>query len=207
MSLEEVFKAKPGCKKGPHKVVATGGAGCGKSVCFTRKAPYEWAFGRLWKQFALLFCLELRQKSVWMAKTLADLLGLAALGLSRGEQEEVRKFITNHPDKVAIVCDGLDEGTVVESSFFVEPSPGKQHRYSVKPASRRDNTPMHRSRRPITEHQLPRSGGRRLHEGKCRVVRSQVPRQGRKPKAAVASGQAAVHCQHDACSPVLFARL
>ena len=118
VSLEEVFKAKPGCKKGPHKVVAAGGAGCGKSVCFTRKAPYEWAFGRLWKQFALLFCLELRDKSVWQAKTLTDLLKLSALGLSPEEQEEVRQFVTNHPDKVVIVCDGLDEGTVDESSLL-----------------------------------------------------------------------------------------
>ena len=118
VNLEDVFKAKPGCKKSPHKVVATGGAGCGKSVCFTRKVPYEWASGKLWRQFALLFCLELRDKSVWEAKTIIDLLKLAALGLSPEEQEEVRLFITNHPDKVAIVCDGLDECTVNESSLL-----------------------------------------------------------------------------------------
>ena len=47
LSLEEVFKAKKRGEKDPNKVVATGGAGCGKSVCFTRKAPYEWAHGRL----------------------------------------------------------------------------------------------------------------------------------------------------------------
>ena len=43
LSLEEVFKAKQEGEKDPHKVVASGGAGCGKSVCFTRKAPYDWA--------------------------------------------------------------------------------------------------------------------------------------------------------------------
>ena len=118
LDLEDVFKAKEDGQDDPNKVVATGGAGCGKSVCFTRKAPYEWACGKLWKQFALLFCLELRDKNVWKAKTLADLLGLAELHLSTREQDEIVHFITNHPDKVAIVCDGLDEGSINESSLL-----------------------------------------------------------------------------------------
>ena len=118
LSLEEVFKAKQEGEKDPNKVVASGGAGSGKSTCFTRKAPYEWALEKLWKQFALLFCLELRDKSVWKAKTLAELLRLAQLGLSAEEQAEVRLFITSHPDQVAIVCDGLDEGSVDEDSFL-----------------------------------------------------------------------------------------
>ena len=116
--MEEIFKAKNDGEEAPDKVVATGGAGCGKSVCFTRKAPYEWAHGRLWKQFALLFCLELRDKSVWQAKTLAELLRLAELDLSANEQKEIRQFFINHPDKVVIVCDGLDEGNIDESSLL-----------------------------------------------------------------------------------------
>ena len=114
LSLEEVFKAKQDGEEDPDKVMASGGAGCGKSVCFTRKVPYDWANGELWQQFALLFCLELRDKSVWQAKTLADLLKLAQFGLNPEEQEEVRQFIIDHPDKVVIVCDGLDEGSVDE---------------------------------------------------------------------------------------------
>ena len=112
--LEEVFKAKKDGEEDPDKVMASGGAGCGKSVCFTRKAPYDWANGELWQQFALLFCLEVRDKSVWQAKTLPDLLKLAQLNLNAKEQEEVVEFITSHPDKVVIVCDGLDEGNVDE---------------------------------------------------------------------------------------------
>ena len=87
-------------------------------VCFTRKAPYDWAIGKLWQQFALLFCLELRDKSVWQAKTLAELLKLDRLSLNTKEQEEVVQFITSHPDQVVIVCDGLDEGSVDESSLL-----------------------------------------------------------------------------------------
>ena len=112
LSLKEMFKAKQQGEEDPHKIMASGGAGCGKSVCFTRKAPYDWANGEIWQQFALLFCLELRDKSVWQAKTVADLLKLARLNLNAKEQEEVVEFITNHPDKVVILCDGLDEGNV-----------------------------------------------------------------------------------------------
>ena len=125
LDLEDVFKAKDDDQDDPNKVVATGGAGCGKSVCFTRKVPYEWACGKLWKQFALLFCLELRDKNVWKVKTLADLLGLAELHLSAREQDEIVQFITNHPDKVAIVCDGLDEGSINESSLLFRLLQGK----------------------------------------------------------------------------------
>ena len=118
LSLEDVFKATEEHERDPDKALATGGAGCGKSTCFTRKAPYEWALGRLWRQFALLFCLELRDKSVWKAKTIAELLKLSQLGLSADEQEELVEFITNHPDQVVVVCDGLDEGSVDDSSFL-----------------------------------------------------------------------------------------
>ena len=118
LSLEEVFKAKRNEEEDPNKVVALGGAGCGKSVCFTRKAPFEWAYGRLWRQFALLFCLELRDKSVWQARTLSELLKLDRLNLNAKEQEEVVQFITDHPEQVVIVCDGLDEGSVDESSLL-----------------------------------------------------------------------------------------
>ena len=114
LSLEEVFKAKREGEEDPDKVMASGGAGCGKSVCFTHKAPYDWANGELWQQFALLFCLELRDKSVWQAKTLPELLKLPQLNLNAKEQEDVVEFIISHPDKVVIVCDGLDEGSVDE---------------------------------------------------------------------------------------------
>ena len=46
--------------------------------------------------------------------TLPVPLKLAQLGLSAENQEEVRRFITIHPDKVVIVCDSLDEVSVDE---------------------------------------------------------------------------------------------
>ena len=118
LTLQEVFKAREEGEKDPRKVLATGGAGCGKSTCFTRKAPYEWAFERLWKQFALLFCLELRDKSVWKARTLAELLKLDRLNLTGDEQEMLCEFITNYPHQVVVICDGLDEGVVDKSSLL-----------------------------------------------------------------------------------------
>ena len=118
LGLEEVFRAKEDDEAAPEKVLVTGGAGCGKSTCFTRKAPYEWAYGRLWKQFVLLFCLEFRDKSVWKALTMGELLKLARLGLSPEEQEEVLEFVTSHPEQVVLICDGLDEGSVDEGSLL-----------------------------------------------------------------------------------------
>ena len=121
LDLGEVFKANEGAEDANDSekcVLASGGAGCGKTTCFTRKAPYEWAHGRLWQQFVLLFCLELRDKSVWKAKTLAELLRLNFLGLNAQEQEDVVLFITKHPAHVVIICDGLDEGYEDQQSFL-----------------------------------------------------------------------------------------
>ena len=104
----------------PERVLAAGGAGCGKSVCFTRKAPHDWATGKLWQQFALFFCLKLRDKSVWKAKTVAELLKLAHLGLNEHEQGEVVAFVEQHPEHVVVVCDGLDEANIEENSLVWE---------------------------------------------------------------------------------------
>ena len=58
LSLEEVFKEKQEGEKDPHKVVASGGAGCGKSVCFARRCmtgPLENCGSSFLSCFALSF--------------------------------------------------------------------------------------------------------------------------------------------------------
>ena len=118
LKLENVFKAEGEDEDGPDKVLASGGVGCGKSVCFSRTALYHWSLGSLWPNFVLLFCISLADKSVWQARTLPELLRLERLGLNEVEQEEVRQFITENPAEVVVVCDGLDEGQVVEGSLL-----------------------------------------------------------------------------------------
>ena len=107
------------------KTLALGGAGCGKTVCFTRKAPHEWALGRLWRTIVLLFCLDLRDPAVWKAKTVIDLLKLVELGLDSNEQEEVRQFIKEHPSQVLLVCDSLDESNAETDSLLWRVITGK----------------------------------------------------------------------------------
>ena len=116
LSLDMLYKQGGG--ESEDKTLAIGGAGCGKTVCFTRKAPYEWALGRLWTKVALLFCLDLRDKSVWDAKTVPELLKFSELGLDSGEQAEVLQFIKMHPREVVLVCDGLDEAIIDHDSLL-----------------------------------------------------------------------------------------
>ena len=55
---------------------------------------------------------------MWRAGTVSELFRLRELGLSVEEEKEVEAFIVKHPRKVALVCDGLDEGSVDEDSFL-----------------------------------------------------------------------------------------
>ena len=119
LSLERLITGEEGgCVE--DNTLALGGAGCGKSVCFTRKAPYEWALGRLWTKIApsVLFCLDLRDKNVWQATTIPELLKFSELGLSQREQDEVLEFISTHPRQIILVCDGLDEASVNQNSLL-----------------------------------------------------------------------------------------
>ena len=97
LGLQSLFKATKNSGGCTTNILAAGGAGVGKSTCFTHKAPYEWSLGRLWEHVALLFWFEFRDKSVWKANTLAELLRLSELGLNTEEQGEVVHFMLNHP--------------------------------------------------------------------------------------------------------------
>ena len=104
--------------KEPARVMALGTAGSGKSFAFTVKATYEWGRGKFWKKIVLLRTIQCRDKSVWRAKTVSELFRLRELGLSAEQSKEVEAFVREHPKHVALVCDGLDEGSVDEDSFL-----------------------------------------------------------------------------------------
>ena len=109
----------------PVRVVAVGTAGSGKSFAFTMKATHDWCCGDFWKEFALLRTIQCRDKSVWQAKKVSELFQLEELGLSSSELPQVRDFIAEHPERVVLVCDGLDEGSVDTSSFLWRVMSGK----------------------------------------------------------------------------------
>ena len=118
VSLCDLWQAGERSKKEPDSVIALGTAGSGKTLAFTMKASYEWCGGKFWEQMALLRTIRCRDKSVWRAGTVSELFKLRELGLSAVEEKEVEAFIVAQPAQVALVCDGLDEGSVDKDSFL-----------------------------------------------------------------------------------------
>ena len=118
ITLDGLLEAQRQDGKAPVRIMALGTAGSGKSFTFTMKAAYDWCGGMLWEKIALLRTIRCRDKGVWHAKTISDLFQLRELGLSAAQEVEVEKFICTHPSHFALVCDGLDEGQVDESSFL-----------------------------------------------------------------------------------------
>ena len=118
VGLCDLWQAREEGEKEPDSVIALGTAGSGKTLAFTMKATYEWCGGRFWEQMALLRTIRCRDKSVWSAGTVSELFKLRRIGLSTAEEKEVEGFITEHPAQVALVCDGLDEGSVDKDSFL-----------------------------------------------------------------------------------------
>ena len=118
MTLNGLLESQREDGKALVRIIALGTAGSGKSFTFTMKAAYDWCEGILWEKIALLRTIRCRDKGVWHAKTISELFQLRELGLSAAQEVEVEKFISTHPSHFALVCDGLDEGQVDESSFL-----------------------------------------------------------------------------------------
>ena len=118
MTLNGLLESQREDGKAPVRIMALGTAGSGKSFTFTKKAAYDWCGGMLWEKIALLRTIRCRDKGVWHAKTISELFQLRELGLSAAQEVEVEKFISTHPSHFALVCDGLDEGQVDESSLL-----------------------------------------------------------------------------------------
>ena len=118
ITLHGLLEAQREGAKAPVRIMALGTAGSGKSFTFTMKAAYAWCKGTLWDKIALLRTIRCRDKGVWHAKSISELFKLRELGLSAAQEVEVEKFISQHPSHFALVCDGLDEGQVDETSFL-----------------------------------------------------------------------------------------
>ena len=118
VTLHGLLEAQREGGKAPVRIMALGTAGSGKSFTFTMKAAYDWCGGTMWEKIALLRTIRCRDKGAWHAKTISELFQLRELGLSAAQEVEVEKFISQHPSHFALVCDGLDEGQVDESSFL-----------------------------------------------------------------------------------------
>ena len=73
---------------------------------------------RVLEENCVLRTIQCRDKSVWRAKTVSEIFRLRELALTAEQSKEVEEFVRKHPKHVALVCDGLDEGSVDEDSFL-----------------------------------------------------------------------------------------
>ena len=128
INLSDLLTADDEGGKDPVRLVAVGAAGSGKSFAFTMKATHDWCGGEFWEKFALLRTIRCCDKSVWKAKSISELFQLEEFGLSSAEEAGVQAFIAQQPERVVLVCDGLDEGSVDEGSFLWRIMVGKNLR-------------------------------------------------------------------------------
>ena len=111
VDMSKLLTAEDEGGKDPVRLVAVGAAGSGKSFAFTMKATHDWCAGEFWKKFALLRTIRCRDKSVWKARSISELFQLEEFGLSSAEEAGMQAFIAQQPERVVLVCDGLDEGS------------------------------------------------------------------------------------------------
>ncbi|XP_065197671.1 uncharacterized protein LOC135829192 [Sycon ciliatum] len=110
------------CGKVLRNVLAYGSAGSGKTTVFLLMVLYLWSRGELWQEeFDLVVGLELREKEVRAATSLAELLAvkLDAQGLSQAEILELASYFGDSPSRLCLVMDGLDECEFASCSKFM----------------------------------------------------------------------------------------
>ena len=110
------------CGKVLRNVLAYGSAGSGKTTVFLLMVLYLWSRGELWQEeFDLVVGLELREKEVRAATSLAELLTvkLDTLGLSQTEILELANYFEDSPSRLCVIMDGLDECDFASCSKFM----------------------------------------------------------------------------------------
>ncbi|XP_065198349.1 protein NLRC3-like [Sycon ciliatum] len=110
------------CGKVLRNVLAYGSAGSGKTTVFLLMVLYLWSRGELWQEeFDLVVGLELREKEVRAATSLAELLAvkLDTQGLSQTEILELASYFEDSPSRLCVIMDGLDECDFASCSKFM----------------------------------------------------------------------------------------
>ena len=110
------------CGKVLRNVLAYGSAGSGKTTVFLLMVVYLWSRGELWQEeFDLVVGLELREKEVRAATSLAELLTvkLTSQGLSQTEILELASYFEDSPSRLCVIMDGLDECDFASCSKFM----------------------------------------------------------------------------------------
>ena len=105
------------------RVLLLASAGCGKTTLLMKYCPLTWANGELWSgKFDLLICGELRNEEVRCAADIGGLLGgWGRVGLMNVEdRQSLVDFIADHPHRICLILDGLDETRFESCSNYVK---------------------------------------------------------------------------------------
>ena len=105
------------------RVLLLASAGCGKTTLLMKYCPLMWANGELWSgKFDLLICGELRNEEVRCAADIGGLLGgWGRVGLMNVEdRQSLVDFIVDHPHRICLILDGLDETQFESCSNYVK---------------------------------------------------------------------------------------
>ena len=105
------------------RVLLLASAGCGKTTLLMKYCPLMWANGELWSgKFDLLICGELRNEEVRCAADIGGLLGgWGRVGLMNVEdRQSLVDFIADHPHRICLILDGLDETQFESCSNYVK---------------------------------------------------------------------------------------
>ena len=122
VELSEIFPDTASHEESFH-VLVLASAGCGKTTLVMKYCPLMWANGELWSGlFDLVICGELRNEDICHAEDVGGLLGgWGRLGIANVEDKQcLMDFIADHPHRVCLILDGLDETKFESCSRFVE---------------------------------------------------------------------------------------
>ena len=122
VELSEIFSDTASHEES-FRVLVLASAGCGKTTLVMKYFPLMWANGELWSGlFDLVICGELRNEDIRRAEDVGGLLGgWGRLGIANVEDKQrVMDFIADHPHRVCLILDGLDETKLESCSRFVQ---------------------------------------------------------------------------------------
>ena len=122
VELSEIFPHTASNEES-FRVLVLASAGCGKTTLVMKYCPLMWANGELWSgMFDLVICGELRNEDIRCAEDVGGLLGgWGRLGIANVEDKQrLMDFIADHPHRVCLILDGLDETKLESCSRFVE---------------------------------------------------------------------------------------
>ena len=123
VELSDIFPQNSSTEDDSYRVLLLASAGCGKTTLMTKYCPYMWVESKLWSgQFDLVICGELRSEEIRQARGIGDLLGgWSDLGVeSIEERQRIVDFVSDHPHRICLVLDGLDETSFDSCSDFVK---------------------------------------------------------------------------------------